>query len=75
MSRAQARRFVIRSKARFILASCAPHVDLQPLLGPLVVDVRRFGCAAVYDLGPPPSSASALANSSLDAAVRPPRRQ
>ena len=48
-----ARRFVVRSKARFILASCAPHADLQWLLGGLIKDVHRFGCAAVYELNTP----------------------
>jgi hypothetical protein len=52
MSKAQARRFVIRSKARFILASCAPHVDMQRLLGDLVADAHHFGCATVYELNP-----------------------
>jgi hypothetical protein len=52
MSKAHARRFVIRSKARFILASCAPHVDMQRLLGDLVADAHHFGCATVYELNP-----------------------
>ena len=64
MSQDQARAFVIRSQARFILASCAPHVDLMSLLGNLVTRVHRFGCAAVYELAPlPVSAASALPNS------------
>lgn len=64
MAPAQARRFVIDSRARFILASCAPHVDLKGVLGNLVTDVHRFGCAAVYELAPVPLSApSALPNS------------
>jgi hypothetical protein len=75
MSRARARRFVTRSRARFILASCAPHVDLDRLLGNLVADVRRFGCAAVYELNPTSGSSSAVSESSLDAALRAPRRQ
>jgi hypothetical protein len=75
MSKARARRFVIRSKARFILASCAPHVDMQRLLGELVADARHFGCATVYQLNPPPGPPSAVSESSLDAALRSPRRQ
>ena len=75
MTRAQARAFVIRSKARFILASCAPHVNLSRLLGNLVADVHSFGCASVYELNPPGAAPSALAESSLDAAVRPAWRQ
>jgi hypothetical protein len=75
MSKTQARAFVIRSQARFVLASCAPHVNLGRLLGSLVADVHRFGCATVYELGPPGAAPSALAESSLDAAVRPPWRQ
>jgi hypothetical protein len=51
MSRAQAQQFVTSTGARFILSSCKPHANLRRLLGPLIVDVRRFGCAAVYELG------------------------
>jgi hypothetical protein len=75
MTPAQARAFVIRSQARFILASCAPHVNLSRLLGNLVADVHSFGCASVYELNPPGAAPSAMAESSLDAAVRPAWRQ
>ena len=51
MTRSQARAFVLSSGARFLLASCSPHVNLRRLLGPMIVSVHRFGCAAVYDLG------------------------
>ncbi len=75
MSRVPAQRFVIRSKARFILASCAPHVDLRHLLGGLIADVHHFGCATVYELKPPTTSSAVLSKSSLHAALRPARRQ
>ena len=75
MSPAQARRFVLSTRARFILASCSTHADLQRLLGTLVIGVHRFGCATVYELNTPAASAGPLSESSFDAAVRPPRRQ
>ena len=50
MTRAQAQQFVITSGARFLLADCRGHIDLRRLLGPMVVNVRQFGCAAVYEL-------------------------
>jgi hypothetical protein len=50
MSRVRARAFVRRTQARFVLASCQPHVDLGRLLGPIVSSVRRFGCATVYQV-------------------------
>lgn len=50
----QARRLVARTGAAFVLADCRARADLRPLLGPLLVDVRRFGCAAVYELTSPP---------------------
>jgi hypothetical protein len=43
-----ARRFVLTSGARFLLADCRPNADLDKLLGAIVRAVRRFGCAAVY---------------------------
>jgi len=49
----QARRLVARTGAAFVLADCRARADLRPVLGPLLVDVRRFGCAAVYELSPP----------------------
>jgi hypothetical protein len=75
LSRGQARRFVIRTRARFILASCSAHADLQRLLGPLVIGVHHFGCATVYELNAPAVTSGALTESSFDAPVRPPRRQ
>ncbi len=52
LSDAAARRFVRRSGARFILASCSPHVDLDRTLAPLIQATRVFGCATVYELRP-----------------------
>ncbi len=75
MSRAQARRFVRRSGARFLLADCRGHVNLASLLRPVVVSVRRFGCAAVYELDHAGRARGPLAELGRDAAVRAPRRQ
>jgi hypothetical protein len=52
MSPPQARAFVRRSHARFLLASCQAHADLTKVLRPDLVSVHRFGCAAVYELTP-----------------------
>ncbi|MGI9183354.1 MAG: hypothetical protein ACR2GZ_00095 [Solirubrobacteraceae bacterium] len=75
MPRAQARAFVRSSGARFVLASCGPRVNLLRLLGPLIVSVHRFGCAAVLDLGQAGKAEGPLAELPTDAAVRAPRRQ
>ena len=75
MSRAQAQAFARSSGARFLLASCAPHVDLGRLLGSMVVDERRFGCAAVYELDQSGRAEGPLAELPGNAAVRAPRRQ
>jgi hypothetical protein len=55
MSRAQARRFVASTDARFLLASCsAPVVNLRRRLGSaFIVSVTHFGCATVYQVAPP----------------------
>ncbi|MGH2858281.1 MAG: hypothetical protein ACRDMJ_12445 [Solirubrobacteraceae bacterium] len=73
---AQARRFVRQSGARFLLASCS-HTDvgLSDRLGPLIVSVRRFGCATVYELRPPARALGPLAELPAHAAVRASRRQ
>jgi len=42
MSRRQAQSFVQRSGARFVLASCKPHANLERLLGPMIIAVHRF---------------------------------
>jgi len=75
MGSAEARSFVLGSGARFVLADCSAHVDLARLLGPLVVAVHRFGCAAVYDLGSSGMATGPLAQLTRDAAVRAARRQ
>jgi hypothetical protein len=58
MSRARARRFVASTGARFLLASCSsPAVNLRRRLGSaLVVSVKHFGCATVYEVAPSPAT-------------------
>jgi hypothetical protein len=63
LGRARARQFVRATGARFILASCAPRVNLAKELRPLIESVRRFGCAAVIELTPSSSTSSPLAQS------------
>jgi hypothetical protein len=68
--------FVRQTGARFVLASCvAPQADLTPKLGKLIVSVRHFGCATVYELGVPSPPTGALAELPPHAVVRAPRRQ
>lgn len=51
----QARWFVERSGARFVLASChTRNHHLQRELQPLLVAVHHFGCASVYQVRPGP---------------------
>ncbi len=50
---ASARAFVKASGARFLLADCSTPGSLAPLLGPMVISVRHFGCASVYELDAP----------------------
>jgi hypothetical protein len=52
MSPARARALVRETGAAFVLSDCGARADLRPLLGPLVREVRRFGCATVYEVGP-----------------------
>lgn len=52
LSAAQARRFVSRSGARFLLAGCGTSFDPRGQLGDLVLSTRRFGCATLYQLRP-----------------------
>ncbi len=75
MSRVQARRFVRRSGARFLLADCRDHLDMATLLGPMVIAVHRFGCATVYELDRAGRAQGPLAELPANAAVRAPRRQ
>jgi hypothetical protein len=49
-----ARRFVRRTGARFVLADCQSKANLTNTLASLVVSVRRFGCASVYEIASPP---------------------
>jgi hypothetical protein len=74
-TQAQARRLVLQSGARFLLASCAPHADLRRSLGGLILATRHFGCAAVYELQAPAQPEGPLAELPPNAAVRAPRRQ
>ena len=46
-----ARALVTATGARFVLADCKVDRDLVRTLAPLMVSVRRFGCASVYELG------------------------
>ena len=51
MPTAQARALVRFSRARFLLSDCAPGTaDLRPVLGSLMVSVRQFGCATLYQV-------------------------
>jgi len=55
----QARNYVRASRARFLFSSCRPAADLSGPLEPLIAQVRRFGCATVYELRPTPEMLSA----------------
>jgi hypothetical protein len=47
----EARAFVRETRARFVFVDCRPRLaDLEPVLGPMLEEVRRFGCASVYVL-------------------------
>ena len=50
---ASARAFVRTSGARFLLADCRSPENLSPTLGSMVINVRHFGCASVYELDSP----------------------
>ena len=43
-----ARAFVLRTRARFVLADCRPNTDLARRLGPIIEAMHTFGCARVY---------------------------
>lgn len=61
LSRARAVQLVRVSKAAFLVSDCRPgRANLQPLLGALIVRVRRFGCATVYEVGPPALQAQTI---------------
>jgi hypothetical protein len=74
MSASGARRFVRASGARFMLFSCAKHANLTRELRPLIVSIRHFGCAEVYELQPPGPAEGPLAELPSDASVRAARR-
>ncbi|HEY8625433.1 MAG TPA: hypothetical protein VIL82_05470 [Solirubrobacteraceae bacterium] len=75
LSRRAARRFVLDSGARFVLADCAgPHQNLARKLVSVVISVRRFGCATVYELDSPGEARGPLAELPSHASVRAPRR-
>lgn len=75
-SPAAARAFVRDSGARFLLSSCSPQdVPLARELGSMVLSIRRFGCATVYELGPPSAPVGPLAELPGNASVRASRRQ
>lgn len=50
MAPAPARAFVRDTGARVLVSDCRGRVDLLPVLSPMVARVRRYGCAAVYEL-------------------------
>ena len=52
MDQAGARALVRESRAAFVVTRCDGSLDLTPLLGDVVRDVRRFGCATVYEVAP-----------------------
>jgi hypothetical protein len=52
MSAAQARAFVLGTHARFVLSDCSSAANLSRELAPILTGVTRFGCAAVYRIGP-----------------------
>lgn len=70
-----AKRFVRRSGARFLLADCQTQVDLRHVLGSLVVGIKRFGCASVVEVDAPGPPTGPLADLRADAFVRAPRGQ
>jgi hypothetical protein len=50
LSESAARRFVVSSGARFVLADCSTTADMRTLLGPIIRSAHTFGCAAVYEV-------------------------
>lgn len=47
-----ARQLVRSLRPAFLLADCGARADLTQLLGPVVAEPHRFGCAAVYAVNP-----------------------
>jgi hypothetical protein len=52
-SPSEAQAFVRSTGARFLLKDCNSNGDLNKLLGKMIVDERRFGCATVYEVARP----------------------
>jgi hypothetical protein len=52
MDRAQALRLVRESRAAFLVADCRGRADLRSRLRPVLLRVRRLGCATVYEVRP-----------------------
>lgn len=50
MTRAQAGALLDESRTAFLASDCRDRTDLTELLEPWLRDVRRFGCATVYEL-------------------------
>jgi hypothetical protein len=55
----RARDFVRSTNARFLFADCRPLTDLTRTLRPLLADVKRFGCATIYELRETPAMSRA----------------
>jgi hypothetical protein len=70
-----AKLFVRRSGARFLLADCQTQANLRHVLGSMVVGVKRFGCASVIEVDAPGPPSGPLADLRADAVVRAPRGQ
>jgi hypothetical protein len=70
LSGAPARTFVKTTGARFLLADCSSQAPLSSTLGSLVISVRHFGCASVYELDAPSPPTGPLAQSGADASLR-----
>ena len=70
-----AQSFVLSTGARFVLADCATTVILPQELAPITASVTKFGCASVYEIGPPVTTNRPLAESPGNAALRAPGRQ
>jgi hypothetical protein len=69
------RAIVQLSGARFVLSDCQIGRDMAPVLAPVTVSVRRFGCASVYEIDAPGRPVGPLAESGAHAALRAPGRQ
>jgi hypothetical protein len=50
LSPAATQRLVWRTRARFVLTDCQVTVPLRERLAPMLVSVRRFGCARIFEV-------------------------